>query len=273
MAATDLCTLPQIKQWLGNTPVSADDDLLKALIAPSSQTLLTYLQRGTVLSKTYTDVFNGYGQQAQMLRNWPVTSVSSITLGANSIAPSLSNSNPNNGFVLAPWDGELPGGPQLVSLRGRCFDDGVQNVVITYQAGYLVSNEAWIIPPTPFQITTAQLNGFWAQDAGVVSAAGAVFVKVASAPGAGQYSVSTSGVYLFNVADVGTAILISYSFVPSPLAQGCAMMAAELYRYRERIGQKSKTVPGPQTTSYDNSIMTDAIKMIVSQFCNVVPIQ
>lgn len=272
MAATDLVTIDQVKTWLSSSPVSADDTLLKTLISPASQIILTNLQRGTVLSKSYTDVVNGYGQSVQMLKNWPVTSVEGITLNANTIAPSLSTSNPNNGFVLAPWDGELPGGPQVVSLRGQSFCQGVSNAAITYTAGYRVSDEQQTIPATPFKITVDQLNGAWARDEGVVSSTGTVFVKVSSSPAAGQYTVSAGGVYLFNSADSATQVLISYSYVPSPLGLAAAMMVGELYRYRDRQGKKSITAPGPQTMAFDNAIMTDAIKMMISQFCNVVPI-
>ena len=271
MAATDLATVEQIKLWLPTSPVSANNLLYEALISSASQGILTYLQRNTVLSRSYTDIFNGYGQSAQMLRNYPVTSITAMSINATSVAPSLMTSNPHNGYVLEQWDETLPGGPQMLYLRGQCFGEGVQSISITYKAGYLVSNEPQTIPGTPFKITVDQLNGPWARDEGVVKSDGTAFVKVSSSPAAGQYNVS-AGVYTFNTADTADDVLISYSYVPGPLNQGCAMMVSELIRYQSRIGQKSITTPGPQTMAFDNSIMTDGIKMLISQFCNVVPI-
>lgn len=271
MAANDLATLAQAKLWLPTVAESADNDLLRGLISASTQMILTNLQRSTVLSKTYTDVFSGYGQQGQMLRNWPVTSVIGMSINANTVAPSLASSNPNNGFVCTPWDGVLPGGPQMLFLRGQVFCDGQQNIAITYKAGYLVSSEAQTIPATPYAITALQLDGPWAQD-DAVSIDGVAAVKVTGTPIAGQYAVA-NGVYTFAAADTGKAVLLSYSFIPSPLNQACVMLVAELLRYRERIGKKSITAPGPTTVAFDNSMMTDAIKVMISQFCNVVPIQ
>lgn len=71
---------------------------------------------------------------------------------------------------------------------------------------------------TPFTITVTQAANYVNDsrgDLGVRYASGAKagqsLVKVASAPAAGQYSVSTStGVYTFSSADAGASVIISY---------------------------------------------------------------
>lgn len=64
---------------------------------------------------------------------------------------------------------------------------------------------------TPYTITVANA-GTIVDDEGVLYAAtGLPLTKVASAPTAGQYAVA-SGVYTFNAADAGKAILTSYTY-------------------------------------------------------------
>jgi hypothetical protein len=68
------------------------------------------------------------------------------------------------------------------------------------------------IPATPFTITpTVPGGGTWAGDLGVRDASGNPMTRVASAPTAGQYSV-TAGAYLFAAADTGKLVFINYSY-------------------------------------------------------------
>jgi hypothetical protein len=69
-------------------------------------------------------------------------------------------------------------------------------------------------PPVANQITVINSANF-VTDYGVVYAAtGQQFQKVASAPAQGQYSESL-GVYVFNVADNGTSVYVSYTWFNS----------------------------------------------------------
>jgi hypothetical protein len=75
-----------------------------------------------------------------------------------------------------------------------------------------VDKEAATIPSTPFQITVAN-GATWTTDLGVMLASdGTVFIRVASAPATGQYSVAAGGVYTFAAADTGKAMVISYLY-------------------------------------------------------------
>lgn len=76
-----------------------------------------------------------------------------------------------------------------------------------------VEAQAAAIPasPGPYTVTVANSANF-DEDLGVVSAStGSAFTRVASAPAAGQYSVS-AGVYTFAAADQGASIVISYAW-------------------------------------------------------------
>ena len=78
----------------------------------------------------------------------------------------------------------------------------------------LSEDNAGVIPATPFQITvTPPASGTFVTDLGVIDATtGAPFTRVASAPAAGQYTVSNSGVYLFATADTGKAVTYNYEY-------------------------------------------------------------
>jgi len=72
---------------------------------------------------------------------------------------------------------------------------------------------------SPYTATVNNAASF-VQDLGVIYAAtGLALVKVASAPTQGQYAVSAVGVYTFNAADQGAAVLISYSYTVAGTGQ------------------------------------------------------
>lgn len=85
------------------------------------------------------------------------------------------------------------------------------------QAGLkgVVANFPAAVPdtPGPYTVTVAPPNtGSFTNDLGVMNAAtGKPMIKAASAPTAGQYSVS-NGTYTFAAADKNLAILISYEY-------------------------------------------------------------
>lgn len=69
-----------------------------------------------------------------------------------------------------------------------------------------------LIPATPFIITpTVPSAGTFAEDLGVMAESGLSYVRVASAPTTGQYSI-TGGAYTFAAADVGVRVYISFRY-------------------------------------------------------------
>lgn len=76
----------------------------------------------------------------------------------------------------------------------------------------LETDETNPIPSTPFQLTVIQTATF-VRDLGVKYVASGLFLlRVASAPAAGQYTVSAVGLYTFAAADVGLSVTISYTY-------------------------------------------------------------
>ena len=78
------------------------------------------------------------------------------------------------------------------------------------------------IPTTPFTLTAGASNsailfqipdsGAFSRDLGVRDSFGRPMVAVASAPAAGQYTVSGVGAYVFNTADAGKIVFINYEY-------------------------------------------------------------
>ncbi len=273
----DLTTLAKFKAWYNIKPTSTDDDdLIGDLISAASLDILSYLDRKSVLRETYPEYRDGTGGFKMLLNQWPVLSVNSLTI--NGLAQNAAV-QPNTGYFLDPWDGFLPGRPQYITFIGNnsyplispplsCgwgFVRGQRNVYINYDAGYSIENEAATIPTSPYQITASQPLGTWAQDDGVTG-----YTKVTGSPTTGQYSVN-AGVYTFAAADTGNDVLINYSYIPKPLEQACFVMAGEQYAYRQKIGQKSHTLAGNTTVSFDNSIMTAALVNKLQPFRRMVP--
>ncbi|WOJ88055.1 hypothetical protein RZS28_09310 [Methylocapsa polymorpha] len=71
---------------------------------------------------------------------------------------------------------------------------------------------------TPFTMTVANATTFVDDDGVLYAATGLPLTKVASSPAAGQYSIA-SGVYTFNSADAGKAVLTSYTYTVSGSGQ------------------------------------------------------
>ena len=92
---------------------------------------------------------------------------------------------------------------------------------LTPVAGQVATSfaEAAAVPAaSPYTVSVANAANFVA-DAGVLYAAsGLPLTKVASSPSAGQYSVA-SGVYTFNAADEGKAVLATYTYAIADAGQ------------------------------------------------------
>lgn len=106
------------------------------------------------------------------------------------------------------------GKAKVARISGMAFANLYYGVTPT--AGQIATSfaEADTVAATaPFTVTVANSATFVA-DAGVLYATtGLPLTLVASTPAAGQYSVNTSaGVYTFNSADAGKAVLASYTY-------------------------------------------------------------
>lgn len=122
--ANDLITLAQAYAWLG-IPVNTDDANLQFAISAYSQLIATWCSRNFV-SATYNEVYDGHGGGRLMVRNWPITAVSSLSVDGQAITSAISPINVGYRFadrsVVLSWDQQ--------------FCRGLQNIAISYTAGY-----------------------------------------------------------------------------------------------------------------------------------------
>lgn len=118
----DLTSVAAVKAWLrlGN----GHEELLARLVTAASAATETYLGR-TVLQADYTERGNGTGGCSFLPKRHPINSVASLSI---------------DGVAIEASDGIKPGylidGGRLVLVGGLRFTRGVQNILLTYNAGY-----------------------------------------------------------------------------------------------------------------------------------------
>lgn len=128
----DLCTLAELKAWLPNQG-NNDDANLQSLISNGSFVILNqYLNRPHILAPvlgTLSETYDGNGSDRLLPRNFPIISVSAVSVDGVAIPASQGFSTGSHvaGYLLDS---------RRVMLRGFRFCRGLQNVSITYTAGY-----------------------------------------------------------------------------------------------------------------------------------------
>lgn len=268
----DLVDLADLKSWL-DLASTDDDDLLGRLITQVSRATLAFLDRANILPARFVEIRDGRNDIEIVLRQWPVTSLASLLIDGVAIAaapPLVAGGPRQSGYVLEAPEAAPPGHMQRLALRGRLFRAGVQNIDVTYTAGYQVSSEVAVVPSSaPYEILAQEPYGDWASDGGVVYADGAPLGAVAANPAAGQY-VAAAGAYTFSAADAGASVALTYGYVPADLCFAAMDWIAELYNYRTRIGQQSKSLGGQETASFIVKNVPDFVASALQPYRRVI---
>jgi hypothetical protein len=272
MSPFDLTNLAALKAWLGLPSAPGPSDAtLSALVTAASRSIYAALSRPSLLPFSYAETIDLETNRVT-LRHWPVLQVTSVTSRGIAV-PRDENADleASVGYALEPGDGVPPGRPQTLDLFGHQYRSGRQSLVVSYNAGYAMQNEAQAVPAaTPFELSAFSPYGPWGSDLGVTYAtSGAPLTAVSALPAAGQYSVST-GIYSFSAADAGQSVSLSYGYVPQDIAQAALELAAERFRAAERIGLKSKSIGGQETISYDTSAMSAPIQAMLLPYKRVI---
>ncbi len=249
--------------------VGISDPIIQRLISSASAFIQNYLNR-TIASTTYTRYFNGQNMPTMMLPQYPVTAINGMQIDGAVIAARPALTFP---AVYANGSGYTFAESGQVALSGYLFARGYNNVYLSWNGGFLISNEAQTIPATaPYVLTT--LARWSAGDRGVTYASsGVAFAAVTGAPAVGQYAV-TGSVYTFNAADAGIAVLLSYAYVPFDIEQACIDTIGDWFKYRDRIGTISQSIDG-QSVSYTNFTNTSIpvrARGVLDQYRRVAPI-
>lgn len=250
----DLVSLADLKRWL-DVAGSDDDDLLARLITQMSRAILNVLDRPSILPATYTETHDSACDHSILLRQWPVHSILSCSANGQPLQASiLAEGMRRTGYLLDPPDAAPPGVMQRLSFQGIGLPAGLQNLKISYTAGYQITKEPVMVPATPpYALSVLAPYGAFAGDGGVTYADDTPLALVSMNPGAGEYA-NEEGTYTFSSADAGASLRITYGYVPAELASCCIEWAAERYAYRSRVGQRSKSLGGHETIAY---VVTD----------------
>ncbi len=269
---SDLVSLADLKAWL-DIAGTEDDLLLGQLITQISRAILNVLDRPSILPGSYTEMLDGGNDIILTLRQWPVNAISACSVNGVPIPPSpsiVSGAGPQTGYVLEPPGVAPPGVMQRLSLRRMRFLRGVQNVSISYSAGYQINCEMASVPNVaPYNAIVSAPYGDWGSDGGVKYVGGVELTPVAAAPAPGQYVVA-NGVYTFASSDAGTNVEITYGYIPADLAACCIDWAGERYAYRSRIGQRSKSLGGQETMTFIVKDIPDFVASALQPYRRVV---
>jgi len=244
-----------------------------------------------IVPTNYNEVYNGQNTKQLVLFNWPIIALNTLTV--HNVKIPAANPVPNlNGVPTAsPWGyryapPELapPGAPAVVELVGGwAYWRGMQTTVVSYRAGYLVSNELQIVPATPFQVTPNMPFGQWATDEGVINVATGqpmTPMPTNATLASGQYIPPNPSVgqsyYAFSAADTGLQVSLSYGYIPGDIEQATLETVAERAAYRTRPGVRSQSLAAQETISYgvDNRVgygLSSYVMDILGSYCNVLP--
>jgi hypothetical protein len=131
----DLTTLTVVHDWLaipeGQTGA---DTVLSSLISAVSADFLRAISRTDFLSETYVEVREGDGDNRLVMRHWPITNITALTVAGIAVEAQATPGTPGY-FTEAGLDPERL---NEIYLNGSRFTDAAQ-VVVTYAAGYVAA--------------------------------------------------------------------------------------------------------------------------------------
>ena len=126
-APDDLCSIAELKAWLPNQG-NNDDVTLQSLISNASLQILQYIDRPHILASVLgalTESYDGNDSDRLLPHQFPIIAVTSVSI--DNVPVQQASSPVTAGFL---WD------TRRILLRGFRFCRGVQNVQISYTAGY-----------------------------------------------------------------------------------------------------------------------------------------
>jgi hypothetical protein len=129
-------------------------------------------------------------------------------------------------IAFARGEGKISGKAKFANIDGPLYNNCFFGQTSTTGQKLWSYNEAGAVPASsPYSYSSANAASFDADLGVVYASSGLALTKVASAPAIGQYSV-TAGVYSFNSADAGRALLLSYSYSQASTGGGSRAVLA-----------------------------------------------
>jgi hypothetical protein len=121
----DFCTLANAKAW-AKVSVADDDALITSIVSSVTSEFQRYLGRD-FLTASFVERYDGNDMPSLRTRQYPITAVSALTIGGVSIP--LAASSEGVGYMF---------NDEWMFLYGFLFTRGLQNISLSYTAGYSV---------------------------------------------------------------------------------------------------------------------------------------
>jgi hypothetical protein len=121
----DLTTLDSAKTYIG-VATAVDDAPLMGLITAYSEFVRSYCNRTFSLA-TFTEYFDGRNNSRQMLPEFPIASIVSLSVDGIALQPQAAFGQPGFRFD-----------DNCIILDGYAFTRGESNILVTWTAGYAV---------------------------------------------------------------------------------------------------------------------------------------
>jgi hypothetical protein len=272
----DLCTVAEVNDWIGEGSDTIDNDIIQRTITNLSRKATDAVCHRRFLSNVHTITnirYDGGGRDTLIVRDYPIISVSSLTINGSSIPQSTdyiregftidqageqntlriisagtNTMSPYNRWGWGDGNDSVPAQWEN-GARGLAFSRGIQNVGVTYDCGFYdeQDNESFAILSGTTSYTVTYATTFY-QDLGVTG-----FTLTTGTPAEGEYAAS-NGVYTFNASDAGKTALISYTYgiIPYDLNEAMYVWVAENVSSRQWLGKKAQNIglSGSTGTSY-----------------------
>lgn len=268
---TDLATL---KRYLSIATLNSDAKLAN-LIPDQSAAFLTETGRTSFDVTTYTEVRDGLGVDMMQLAYWPVLSVASLTKNGRVLPLST-------GWNSWGYQFDALGKITLICDTFSCSPSisfNRKNVTVVYSAGYptvTVSGELQTIPPAPTTpgvswpqaATIYVLQPNWRSDVGISFFGGAALTPASGPPAAGQYFVLGNGGYLFNAADIGKQVVLSYvaAGYPSDMVGAVNRMVALRYYQQGHEDKRQDRLGDGATITYSKEDYPKDVWRIINNY-------
>lgn len=128
----DLTTVAIVKDTIGIPVVDTTQDTkLDRIVSAASRRIMGFCDR-RFIEETYTDVYNGRRSDTLLLKQFPVSSITSIHIDAESTFGAST--------LVDATEYKILHSSLAVMISGRRFDVGVANIQVIYTAGYLFAN-------------------------------------------------------------------------------------------------------------------------------------
>ena len=256
----NLTSASRVTQYFQTANAGAGYALTLAQLIPRASAAVENFCNRPFSRQTHTaDKFNGTGSGVLRLHDWPVLSVSAVSI--LTVAVPVSSDGIAYGYQFDD---------RYLYLFGSIFPQGLRNVSVSYVSGFVTSETAFIPAANGPYTITPSTGGYASADRGcVVTATGAAMTLVGSNPAAGQYAFS-DGTYTFAAADTGIQVTMTYDFVPADVEQSCIELIGTELEQRKSLGITSKTLRD-ESISFEKKGLPDMIAQKLWNYKMVVP--